>query len=184
MRLCPKCNRKFADAWMTFCPDDGMILVDPNLAGIRTSAEPPFPSEDATVLLHPPLQPGSWATPDIEEPFAAPWRPPDFQPPPQPWRPQPPPAYVKPPSQALAIASMITGIMGLVFGLMCFVQVIGIVALVLGIVALTQINKTPQHVGGKPFAIVGVVTGGLSLLVFVGTILFFIITSIDAFLNL
>ena len=178
MRVCPKCNRQFADAWMTFCPDDGMILVDPNLAGIRTSAEPASPSEDATVLLHPPVQPGSWATPDFEQPPASPWRSPDFQPPPQAWRPPPPPAYAKAPSQALAIASMIVGILGLFFGLACFVPVIGIVALILGIVALTQINKTPQYVGGKPFAIVGVVTGGLSLLVFVGMMLFLILANV------
>ena len=63
----------------------------------------------------------------------------------------------------------------LVFGLVCFVPVIGIVALVLGIVALAQISKTPEYVGGKPFAVVGVVTGALSLLVFVGMMLFFIL---------
>jgi Domain of unknown function (DUF4190) len=178
MRQCPKCNAQFADAWMSFCPDDGMILVDPSLAGIRSSAEPGT-SEDATLLFHAPVQPGSWATPDVQAPPASPWRPPGVHtPPPQPWRPPPPPAYVKPPSQALGVASMIVGILGLVFGVLCFGPVIGIVALILGIVALIQHKKTPQYVGGKPFAVVGIVTGSLSLLIFGGMMLFFILANL------
>ena len=86
--------------------------------------------------------------------------------------------YVKPPSQALGVASMIVGIFGLIFGVVCFGPVIGIVALVLGLVALTQNKKTPQSVGGKPFAIVGIVTGGLSLLIFGGMMLFFILANL------
>lgn len=180
MRQCPKCYKQFADAWMTFCPDDGMILVDPSLAGIRTSAEPGS-SEDATLFLHPPVQPGSWATPEVQTPeIQTPpaWRPPMQAPPPEPWRPPPPPAYVKPPSQALGVASMIVGILGLVFGVLCFGPIIGIVALALGIVALTQNKKTPQYVGGKPFAIVGIITGGLSLLIFGGMMLFFVLVNL------
>ena len=155
-----------------------MILVDPSLAGIRSSADP-GPIEDATLLFHPPVQPGSWATPDVQTPPAPVWRPPEVQtPPPQPWRPPPPPAYVKPPSQALGVASMIVGIFGLIFGVVCFGPIIGIVALVLGIVALTQNKKTPQYVGGKPFAIVGIVTGGLSLLIFGGMMLAFLLANL------
>lgn len=152
-----------------------MILVDPSLAGIRTSAEPGAP-EDPTLLFHPPVQPGSWATPEVQVPPA--WSPPVQAPPPAPWRPPPPPAYVKPPSQALGVASMIVGILGLVFGVLCFGPIIGIVALVLGIVALTQNKKTPQYVGGKPFAIIGIVTGGLSLLIFGGMMLFFLLVNL------
>lgn len=163
---------------MTFCPDDGMILVDPNLVGIKTSAEPSSSlSEDATVLLHPPVQPGSWATPDPQTSRADPWRPPDFQPAPQPWRPPPPPAYVRPASQSLSLASMIVGLLSLVLGVLCFGPVMGILAIALGIVALIQINKMPQHVGGKPFAIVGVVTGGLSLLIYGGMMVFVILAN-------
>ena len=155
-----------------------MILVDPSLAGIRSSADP-GPIEDPTLLFHRPVQPGSWATPDVQTPPAPAWRPPEVQtPPPQPWRPPPPPAYVKPPSPALGVASMIVGILGLVFGVVCFGPIIGIVALALGIVALTQNKKTPQYVGGKPFAIVGIVTGGLSLLIFGGMMLFFILANL------
>jgi hypothetical protein len=72
---------------------------------------------------------------------------------------------------------MIVGILGMLFGVLCFGPVIGIVALVLGIIALTQNKKMPQHVGGRAFAIVGIVTGGLSLLIYGGLMLFFIFAS-------
>jgi Domain of unknown function (DUF4190) len=164
---------------MSFCPEDGMILVDPSLAGIKTSADPSSgpPSQDPTLLFPPPVQPGSWATPDVETSTPPPWAPAVQTPPVQPWRPPPPPTYVKPPSQGLGIASMIVGILGMLFGVLCFGPVIGIVALVLGIIALTQNKKMPQHVGGRAFAIVGIVTGGLSLLIYGGLMLFFIFAS-------
>src|SRR4030095_1377895 len=175
MRQCPKCNKQFADALMSFCPDDGMILVDPSLAGIKTSADPSAgpTSQDPTLIFPPPVQPGSWAMPDVEPSTPDPWVPvvqtPAAQPPPvQPWRPPPPPAYPRSPSQALGVASMIVGILGMVFGVLCFGPVIGIVALVLGIIALVQNKKTPQYVGGKTFAIIGIITGGLSLLIYSG----------------
>lgn len=184
MRQCPKCNAQFYDASMSFCPEDGMILVDPSLAGIRSSSDPSSsaPSEDPTLVYHAPVEPGSWATPEPETPPAwtpppqtspAPaWTPPMVQTPAQPaWRPPPPPAYVKPPSPAIGVASMIVGIFSMVFGVLCFGPVMGIVAVALGIVALTQNKKSPQHVGGRGFAIAGVVLGGLSLLIYGGMIL-------------
>jgi hypothetical protein len=195
MRQCPKCNAQFDDAWMSFCPEDGMILVDPSLAGIKTSADPSssVQSEDPTLVYHPPVEPGSWATPDVQtssEPVwtspAAPtprspaWTPPVVQTPPQPqpWRPPPPPAYPKSASPAIGVASMIVGILSMVFGILCFGPVIGVVAVALGIVALTQNRNTPQHVGGKGFAIAGIVTGGLSLLIYGGIILFAILVNL------
>ena len=191
MRQCPKCNAQFDDAWMSFCPEDGMILVDPSLAGIKTSADPSSAvnSEDPTLVYRPPVEPGSWATPDasptpawtppIQTPPNPAWTPPVVQTPqPQLWRPPPPPAYVKQPSPAIGVASMIVGILSMVFGILCFGPVIGIVAVALGIVALTQNKKTPQHVGGKPFAIVGIVTGGISLLIYGGIVLFAILVNL------
>jgi hypothetical protein len=80
------------------------------------------------------------------------------------------------PSQGLAITSMIVGVVGLVIGWFCFGPIFGIVALVLGLVSLSQIKKSPETTGGKPFAIIGVVTGGLSL-VFYGLLFLWIIIS-------
>lgn len=57
---------------------------------------------------------------------------------------------------------MITGIVGLVLG--CFGPIPGIVGLILGLMALQQIKKSPQTTGGKPMAIIGVITGSLTIL--------------------
>ena len=67
---------------------------------------------------------------------------------------------------------MITGILGLVLG--CFGPLPGVAAIVLGGVALSQIKKSPQTTGGKPFAIAGIVTGGLTML-FYGLLLIWMI---------
>ena len=58
---------------------------------------------------------------------------------------------------------MITAIAGLVFGLWCFGPLPGIAALIMGLMALSQIKKTPEKVGGKPFAIAGVIIGGINV---------------------
>ena len=68
---------------------------------------------------------------------------------------------------------MITGILGLVFG--CFGPVPGVAAIILGAVALSQIKKSPQTTGGKPLAIVGIVTGGLTVLLYGALIIFWIL---------
>jgi hypothetical protein len=90
----------------------------------------------------------------------------------------PPPPYVRAPSQGLAIASMITGIIGLVAGTFCFGPLPGIVSLALGLVALNQIKKYPDKIGGKPFAIIGVVLGSLGVLFYGVFFLFFLLMSI------
>lgn len=56
---------------------------------------------------------------------------------------------------------MITGILSLVLG--CLGGIPGIAALVLGWMALSQIKKNPYTTGGKPMAIIGLVTGGLTV---------------------
>jgi prepilin-type processing-associated H-X9-DG protein len=65
-----------------------------------------------------------------------------------------------PPRQGLAVGALICGIAGLA---MC--PVVGIVGLILGIVALARASNRPDEYGGKGFAIGGICTGGLSLLV-------------------
>ena len=73
---------------------------------------------------------------------------------------------------------MITGIVGLVVGTFCLGPLPGIVALVLGLVALNQINKYPDKIGGRPFALIGIVLGSLSVLFYGALFLFFVISSI------
>ena len=67
---------------------------------------------------------------------------------------------------------MLTGLLGLVLG--CLGPLPGGAALVLGWMALSQIKKTPETTGGKPMAIIGIVTGALTV-VFYGLFLLWMI---------
>jgi len=169
MKYCPQCNRQYTEAWLTFCSDDGTILieelsppVDPNWNPVIREPQVDSRSEQETQWLprQPPM-PGGWVAPDERPPMTPVWQPPP-----------PPPQPIRTPSQGLAIGSMITGSLGLVLG--CFGPLPGIAAIVLGCVALSQIKKSPQTTGGKPLAIIGIVTGSLTL-VFYGLLWIWII---------
>jgi hypothetical protein len=171
MKYCPQCQKQFTENWITFCSDDGTILVD---TGYVPSSQPPPPGSQRPAYTPPGSDPSSWRSPDPNAPGGwvapderQPIQPPAWQPVQQPaWQPPPAPAIYprQQPSQGLAVASMIVGILGLVVGLFCFGPIPGIAALVLGLVALSQIKKAPDRNGGRPFAIVGVITGSLSIL--------------------
>ena len=96
------------------------------------------------------------------------------------WQPPPPPGtYARQQqSQGLAVASMIVGILGMFLGLLCLGPIPGILALILGLVALSQIKRSPHLNGGKPFAIVGIVMGSLSILFYGAFIIVWIIGAI------
>jgi hypothetical protein len=64
----------------------------------------------------------------------------------------------------MAITSMILGIIGLVTGCIGIGIFLGIAGLILGIVALTQIGKPGQPSQGNGFAITGIITGGITVL--------------------
>ena len=174
MKRCPKCNQVFDQEWLSFCTNDGTSLVD-------TSALPPEPPP---TMMSPPLPP---SVSPSEQPTInlqtsggprqppAPYSPPapmqqSWQPPPQPmqtgWQPPPPPAYANKPKQGLAITSLILGIVSITIGLCCYFGVLtSPTAIVLGIISLSQIKNNPTENGGKPFAIVGIVLGGLYFVV-------------------
>lgn len=74
--------------------------------------------------------------------------------------------YPSPPLKSgLAIASMVLGILGFVTAIFLVGIVIAPIGLILGIVALVKANKKPHIYGGKGFAITGIVTGGMMVLV-------------------
>ena len=175
MKYCPLCKRRFDEAWLSFCSDDGTPLIqeltppaDPNWDPRIREPKVTTQDEQETQWLprEPPL-PGGWIAPDERPPMS-----------PGPWSPPPPPAPAYVPirtqkSQGLALASMITGILGIfMFG--CFFPVPGIVALVLGLVSLSQIKRSPEKYGGKPYATAGVIMGGISILFLVMMILWLI----------
>ncbi len=177
MKRCPTCNRTFEEDWLAFCTQDGTTLID----------ESPQKKDDlqATILAPAPPPPsGGWQPPSGDlgsgqipsQPFAPP--PPSggfgsgqFQPQQQMqagWQPPPPPPYVQGPKMGLAIASMCCGIFTISFGWCCSIGLVtGIAAIVLGSYQLVQVKNNPDQAGGKPFAIVGIATGGLYYLIWI-----------------
>jgi hypothetical protein len=73
---------------------------------------------------------------------------------------------------------MILGIISVTVGWMCFGPIPGIAAIVLGAAALSQIKKNPDRVSGKQFAWVGVITGGLTVVIYVVVMIFYVILMI------
>jgi hypothetical protein len=53
----------------------------------------------------------------------------------------------------------------------------------MGGVALSQIKKNPERIGGKQFAVVGVVTGGLTVVIYLGIVVVYIFLAIIAAAN-
>lgn len=172
MKYCPQCKRQFTESWLSFCSDDGTPLIqeltpplDPNWDPKIREPEVKPPSEQETQWLpREPLAPGGWIAPDERPPMS-----------PGAWTPPPPPYQPpKQPSQSLALASMIIGIVGILVG-GCFGPIPGIIALVLGLTALSQIKKSPELVGGKPYATAGVVIGAISIVFYLLLIIWFVI---------
>ena len=168
MKYCPLCKRQFNEAWLSFCSDDGTPLIqeltppaDPNWnPKIREPKVETREEEPTQWLPRDPPAPGASIAPDERPPMSpGPWTPPP--PPVAPFRPR-----TQQPTQNLALASMITAIAGLLMA-GCFGPLPGIIALVLGLVALSQIKKSPDKYGGKPFATAGVIIGGITIMFYV-----------------
>jgi hypothetical protein len=154
MKRCPTCNRTFDEEWLAFCTEDGSTLLE-------ISSKPASPEPPATVRI-----PGAQTNPAGQQPFDLPgsYNPP--QPATPAWRPPPPPPMIRPaPQQGLAVASLICGLISITIG-WCYIALIsGPVAIALGIAALNQVKNKPDRYGGKPLAIVGIVTGAIPFLV-------------------
>jgi Domain of unknown function (DUF4190) len=164
MKRCPQCNRTFTDPNLSFCIEDG--------APLQSSEGGLWGSERATEAF-PGSKPTEYAPPRPTEraPGSFPNAPPRPQPygwandsPPQVWHPPPPPARPTNQQQTLAVASMVLGLLGISFGWICGGPVFAIFAVILGAVAMMQIKSNPTQYTGRPFALVGLITGGLVLL--------------------
>lgn len=77
------------------------------------------------------------------------------------------------------MAAMILGIISVTVGWMCFGPIPAIAAIILGAVSLSQIKKNPERVTGKQFAWVGVIAGSVSLLIYAGVMVIYIIALIS-----
>lgn len=168
MKRCPTCNLTFEEDWLSFCTQDGTTLIDE-----AVSASDPLPTisapahSDALITLSAELPPSSpeWRPPQRAEPE---------------WKPPPPPAYVQPQSKSLATASMVLGIISVTVGWLCFGPIPGIASIILGGVALSQMKKTPERVGGKQMAWIGVITGSITVLLYAGLMIFYIVMFVAA----
>src|SRR5215831_9998971 len=161
MKRCPTCNRTFEEDWLAFCTQDGTTLIEESPA--KPDAPPP------TILAPPPSVPsGGFGSAQFQsQPIPPPAPPSNFgQPMMQPsgWQ-VPPPPMIQGPKQGIAVASMICGIFSITIGWCCYLGSLSApVAIGLGIYQLIQIKNKPDEAGGKPFAIVGVVTGSIYIL--------------------
>ena len=170
MKRCPTCHKTFEEQWLSFCTDDGTTLIDEYVA----PSEPP-PTIMATAEPYAP----AWNLPSAELPPSSPeWRPPQRAVPE--WQPPPPPSYVQPQNKNLATASMILGIISVTVGWLCFGPIPGIASIILGAVALSQMKKTPERVGGKQMAWTGIITGGVTVLLYIGIMIFYVFVIVAA----
>src|ERR1043165_9505140 len=174
MKRCPTCNRTFDEEWLSFCTQDGTTLIDEPAA----SSEP-LPTILSASQADASAQPPTWLTPSAELPASSPeWAPP--QPVTHVWQPPPPPSYAQPQSKGLATAAMILGIISVTVGWLCMGPIPGIAAIIMGAIALSQIKKTPDNVGGKPMAMVGLITGSVTVLIYAGIMIFYIVALVAA----
>ena len=153
----------------------------PGDIGSMTTPPIPSPFEEKPSTYEAPPPPPSFAEPEPvrEEPAFNPFDQPqggamaqsEWTPPPVPnagWQDPgmgqgvpPPPAPGASVNQTLPIVSLVFGIVSLC----CYISPLtGIVALVTGFMGLKNVNRDPQHFGGKGLAIAGMITGGVFFL--------------------
>ena len=177
MKRCPTCNQTFVEEWLSFCTVDGTTLVD--------EAPPPSQPPPTVMASSPPASPSSseqatWNLPSAGESGGQFAEPKPVQPV---WQPPPPPLHAQPPNKSLATAAMVIGIISVTVGWMCFGPIPAIAAIIMGGVALSQIKKDPERVGGRQFALVGVITGGLTVIIYVGILVVYAFLAIIAAAN-
>jgi uncharacterized protein DUF4190 len=166
MRRCPTCNQAFEEDWLTFCTQDGTTLVDDS----TPSTEPP-PTVLAPEAAGSPVssEQATWNLSAAEQVVSVPqWQPQSAAPV---WQPPPPPINLHPPNKSLATAAMIVGILSV----LCLGPIPAIFAIGLGGMSLSQINKEPARVGGKQMAWAGIITGGVSIVIYGALIILYII---------
>ena len=168
MKRCPSCNQTFDEEWLSFCTQDGTTLIEDAGAAreppaTMVSPPPTVPRPEQAGLNLPPAEYGAPVRQYAEQSIQPEWKPP------------PPPSYARAQSKSLATASMVLGIISVTVGWMCFGPIPAIVAIILGLVALSQIRKNPEHFGGQPLAWTGIITGGLTVLIYGGIMIFYVI---------
>lgn len=162
MKRCPTCSRTYEDDALSFCLNDGTVLVqeEPTSSPFGSSA-PIAPPPVADWSAPPaPAVPTSSSWGDVGNPPEAPnmaWGGGGY--------PQVPPSpgYVQSREQGLAIASLVCGVLSF----LCCSVLTGIPAIVLGIMAMMKEKADPMRYGGKGMSIAGIVLGAISILIMI-----------------
>jgi hypothetical protein len=150
-QVCTECIEDRAGKWVC---KECLARAQPG----ASAAEQPPPSQGASQGAAPP--PPSQAPPPPQEP---PQSPPAYPPPPPPPAPSHGPGAGQP--SGLAIASMVCGIVSL--ACCCagpFRWPLAIAAIVMGVVSLSSSESEPARTASRPYAIAGVATAAVGLL--------------------
>ena len=181
MKRCLTCNTTFDDEHLSYCLNDGTVLVRDDVPAELELQETALLSEPPATVVMPPPRPTEFVgqTPNAPSPPAPYGWANDSRPA---WVPPPPPVplggVTRSPQQGIAVGSLIFGLVSITFGWICGGPIFALLAVVLGVLALTQIKRNPQQHSGKPMALVGLITGGLTLLIYVGFLALWIVMMI------
>lgn len=175
MKRCPKCGQTYDDKDLNFCYNDGELLsyladdaptrAYSDRAGLSDDPPPTEFMGSARVTQEtgwdPPQAPpvvwqGSQQNP-INTPFSQ------------------YPTHVSQ-NQTLAIVSLGLGVGSVTIGWCCSSGfALSPAALVIGFIALHQIKKDPEKYGGKGFALGGIITAAIFLLIYLAILAFYLI---------
>ena len=165
MKRCPVCNKSYVDDTLSFCINDGTVLVRDSSSKLESQPTTILSEPPPTVVMRPPLPTDNMprstpSSPAPPQPYS--WA----QDEPQVWRPPPPPSTrSQSQSQTLAVVSLVFGLVSISFGWVCGGPLFALIAVALGLVALMQIRKSPSQYGGKPAAMAGLIIGSFVLLI-------------------
>jgi hypothetical protein len=163
MKRCPNCSCTYEDDALSFCLQDGTVLVKEEPASGSFEAPAPVAPPPVADWSAPPApavpRVSSWG--DVGNPPEAPaaeWGVGGY--------PQipPSPGFIQKKEQGLAIASLVCGVLSF----LCCSVFTGIPAIVLGILAMMKEKSDPARYGGKGMAIGGIVLGAVSILIMIG----------------
>ena len=161
MKSCPVCQQTYDDNDLNFCLNDGATLEYH-----RTNDAAP------TILLNQARTTNEMNWQATNPPPAAPisaWQNPSMQP-----NQMFTPRSFHGQDQTLPTISLVLGILSVVL-ICCYGGVyFGIPALIVGYLGLNNANNNPSQYGGRGMAIAGLILGGISFLMFLLGMIFFI----------
>jgi len=163
MKICPICKQTYTDENLNFCLADGGTLT-----ALRDDPPP-------TMVMNQPRQTNpNWSN----------YEPPTYQNQQMTqnqqfgMQGQQQFAQVRGQNQTLPTVSLVLGIVSLPFIFCCNLNIpFGIAALITGFIGMNNANKNPMEYGGKGLAMGGMIMGGISILITVVMIIFWIILS-------